>query len=455
MSFELTKSLLERLQDDVEEGRDSDILSVVSELHPADIGGVLDRLSPDEARYVLRLLEPETAAEAILELDEDVREKLLEGLTSQEIAEKVIENIESDDAALVMSELPEDKAKEVLDLLEDAEQADDIEELLGYEDGTAGAIMGKELVKVRSDWTVARAILELRRQAEEVDQVYTVYVVDKDERLLGILPLKQLLFSAESTRTLIKHICDEDVVSVKVDDDAEDVVSTMKKYDVVVLPVVTEDGRLTGRITFDDVMDVMEEEAEKDYQMASGISGSVDSDDKVLRLTRARLPWLLIGLVGGILVANVISLYEEQLRIDPKLAFFIPLIAAMGGNVGVQSSAIIVQGLANRTIATGGIVARLMKELSVALLNALVCGALILVYNLTIGSAQPLSFTVSIALFTVIIFAALFGTLTPLLLDRVKVDPALATGPFITTLNDIFGLIVYFVVGRLLYGMPW
>jgi len=229
----------------------------------------------------------------------------------------------------------------------------------------------------------------------------------------------------------------------------------MKKYDVVVLPVVTEDGRLTGRITFDDVMDVMEEEAEKDYQMASGISGSVDSDDKVLRLTRARLPWLLIGLVGGILVANVISLYEEQLRIDPKLAFFIPLIAAMGGNVGVQSSAIIVQGLANRTIATGGIVARLMKELSVALLNALVCGVLILVYNLTIGSAQPLSFTVSIALFTVIIFAALFGTLTPLLLDRVKVDPALATGPFITTLNDIFGLIVYFVVGRLLYGMPW
>ncbi|MBK8341482.1 MAG: magnesium transporter [Flavobacteriales bacterium] len=285
-----TKSLLERLQSDVEEGRDQDILAVLSELHPADIGGVLDRLTLDEARYVIRLLEPETAAEAVLELDEDVREKLLEGLTSKEIAEKLIENFDSDDAADVMADLPEQKAKEVLDLLEDEGQADDIEELLRHQEGTAGALMAKELISVRADSTVARAIVDMRQQAKEVEHVYTIYVVDKDDRFFGILPLKDLLFSAESTRTLIKHICQTDAVSVLVDTDVEEVVSRMKKYDVVVLPVVDTENRLVGRITFDDVMDVMQEEAEEDYQLASGISEDVDASDSPMVQVRARLP---------------------------------------------------------------------------------------------------------------------------------------------------------------------
>ena len=234
-----------------------------------------------------------------------------------------------------MADLPEEKAKEVLDLLDDEEQADDIEELLRYQEGTAGALMAKELVSVRADATVARAIVEMRQQAREVDHVYTVYVVDKDERLVGILPLKELLFSAESTRTLIKHICETEVVSVRVDTDAEEVVNRMKKYDVVVLPVVDKDGRLVGRITFDDVMDVMQEEATEDYQLASGISEDVDATDSPMVQTRARLPWLLIGLAGGVLSSQIIGLYEEELRIDPKMAFFMPLIAATAGNVGV------------------------------------------------------------------------------------------------------------------------
>lgn len=453
MSFELTKSLLEQLQEDVEQHHDSAVLAVVGDLHPADIGGILDRLDVSEASYVLRLLDKETAAEAILELDEDVREKLLDSLTSQEIAETLIENIDSDDAADVMAELSEDRAKEVLEFLEDEDQADDIEELLGYADGTAGALMGKELVKVRADWSVARAVVEMRRQAEEVENIYSVYVVDKEDRLYGILPLKELLFSAESTRTLIKHICETDAISVKVDDDAEDVVSKMKKYDVVVLPVVGEDGRLLGRITFDDVMDVMGEEADKDYQLASGISEDVDLTDSLLVLTRARLPWLLIGIVGGILSSQIIGLYEEQLRIDPKMAFFMPLIAATGGNVGVQSSAIVVQGLAARTLINTNIFGRLMKEMLVGLVNASICAAFIFAVNLALDQSQALTYTVSIALFTVIMIAASFGTVIPLLLDKLNVDPALATGPFVTTLNDIFGLLTYFGVGHLMYDL--
>ncbi|MBL8011838.1 MAG: magnesium transporter [Flavobacteriales bacterium] len=453
MSFELTKGLLDRIRGDVEVGRDQDILAVVSELHPSDIGGLLGRLTLDEARYVLRLLEEETAAEAILELDEDLRERLLEGLTSQEIAEKVIGHIDSDDAADVMADLPEEKAKEVLDLLDDEEQADDIEELLRYQEGTAGALMAKELVSVRADASVARAIVEMRQQAREVDHVYTVYVVDKDDRLVGILPLKELLFSAESTRTLIKHICETDVVHVRVDTDAEEVVNLMKKYDVVVLPVVDKDGRLVGRITFDDVMDVMQEEATEDYQLASGISEDVDATDSPLVQTRARLPWLLIGLAGGVLSSQIIGLYEEELRIDPKMAFFMPLIAATAGNVGVQSSAIVVQGLAAGTLQNLRVGARLWKELRVAMLTALICGTLIFAVNLALRQSQALSYTVSIALCTVILTAALFGTLIPLVLDRIKVDPALATGPFVTTLNDIFGLLTYFSVGHVMYDL--
>ncbi len=453
MSFELTKPLLERIRTDVAEGRDSGVLELLSELHPADIAQIIDRLSQEEASYVFRLLNGEEAAEVLLNLDEDTREDLLASLTSREIAEEVLEHIDSDDAADVMAELSEEKQREVIALLDDQEQREDIEELLRYKEGTAGALMAKELVKVRTDWSVARAIVDMRQQAQEVEHVYTIYVVDKDDQLFGVLPLKKLLFAAESTRTLIKHICDDDVVSVTADTDVEEVVMLMKKYDVVVLPVVDAMNRLIGRITFDDVMDVMTEEATEDYQLASGISEDVDATDSPLVQVRARLPWLLIGLAGGILSSQIIAQYEEELRIDPKMAFFMPLIAATAGNVGVQSSAIVVQGLAAGTMDGVNLLARLWKELRVAIISALVCGMLIFLINLALQQSQALSYTVSIALFTVILTAAMFGTMIPLLLERLKVDPAMATGPFVTTLNDITGLLTYFTVGHFMYDL--
>lgn len=453
MSFELTKPFLDRIRADVAEGRDSQVQALLSQLHAADIATIIDRLDLDESAYVYRLLESEQAADVVLELDEDTREDLLSSLTSREIAEDVLEHIESDDAADVMAELPEEKQREVIALLDDREQREDIEELLGYKEGTAGALMAKELISVRSDASVARAIVDMRRQAKEVEHAYTIYVVDKDDRLYGILPLKELLFTAESTRTLIKHICETDIVFVNVNTDVEDVVTMMKKYDVVVLPVVDNEHKLVGRITFDDVMDVMTEEAEEDYQLASGISEDVDAMDKPLVQVRARLPWLLIGLAGGVLSSRIIGQFESQLRIDPTMAFFMPLIAATAGNVGVQSSAIVVQGLAAGRLESVNIFARLWKELRVAVVTALVCGLLMFIVNLALQQTQALTYTVSIALFTVILTAALFGTVTPLIMDRLKVDPALATGPFVTTLNDIFGLLTYFSVGHLMYGL--
>ena len=453
MSFELTKPLLDRIREDVAEGRDSSVQELLSELHPADIAQVIDRLGDEEGVYVFRLLDSEEAAEVLLELDEDTREELLGSLTSREIAEDVLEHIDSDDAADVMAELPEEKQREVIALLEDEEQREDLEELLRYHEGTAGALMAKELVLVRTDWTVARAIVEMRKQAQEVDHVYTIYVVDKDDKLVGVLPLKKLLFAAESTRTLIKHLCDDDIVSVTTDTDVEEVVKLMKKYDVVVLPVVDPEGRLTGRVTFDDVMDVMTEEATEDYQLASGISEDVDATDSPLVQMRARLPWLLIGLAGGILSSQIIAQYEDELRIDPKMAFFMPLIAATAGNVGVQSSAIVVQGLAAGTLDGVNLMARLWKELRVALITGFTCAVLIFLVNLALQQSQALSYTVSIALFTVILTAAMFGTMIPLLLERLKVDPAVATGPFVTTLNDITGLLTYFTVGHFMYDM--
>lgn len=454
MAFELTKDVLAEIKAAVDNGQQETLLELLSDVHAADVAEILDQVDIRAASAIYRSLEHEFSADVLMELDEDLREKILGELSSKEIAEQVIENIDSDDAADVISELSVEKAKEVLDHVEN-EVSDGIEELLAYEDGSVGSIMAKEMITTQADWSVKRAVIEMRRQSEDVDKIYTIYVVDSDGVLTGWLSLKDLLFNSESTRTRISDLATSDIHTLSPHEDAEDAVDKLKKYDLVTMPVVDDSGVLLGRVTFDDAMDVMEEEAEKDFQMASGISGIVESDDSILKLTRARLPWLVIGLIGGILVAQVIALYEEQLRIDPRLAFFIPLIAAMGGNVGVQSSAIIVQGLANRTIKTHAILSRLSKELIVGLLNAAVCGTLLLTFNMVIGSTGALSYTVSIALFAVIIFAALFGTVTPLILDRFKVDPALATGPFITTMNDIMGLLVYFWVGQLFYeAMP-
>lgn len=444
--LDITKDYIEGIREHIQAGRDTEIKEIFLDLHPADIAEVFEELKANEAVYVYRLLDKDTAADVLVELDESVQEKLLSSLTSREIAREVLDRIDSDDAADMISELSDARIEEIISHIEDEEQASDLIDLLNYEDGTAGAMMAKELVKVNQNWNITQCIREMRKQAEDLENVYSIYVVDDHNKLLGTLSLKNLLFSSTSTRTIVKELYNpKELKTVLPNDDVEQVIRMMEKYDLAAMPVVNDGGQLLGRITFDDAMDVLREESGKDYQLASGISEDVESGDSIFTLTRARLPWLLIGMAGGLAGAHIIGIYN--IEENPSMALFIPLIAAMGGNVGVQSAAIVVQGLANKSIETSQLSARLLKELGVGLLNGAICALVILVASNMLNFGMEISITVSLALICVIVFAALFGTFVPLVLNKYKIDPAIATGPFITTSNDILGLMIYFTIG--------
>ncbi len=449
--FELTRDFIDNLKQAVSNNDEVAVYNQIRDLHAADIAELYNGLTIEEAKFVYLLLNSDVAADVLIELEEDDRERFLAALPGEIIAKQFIGSMESDDAADIIGELPADKKEEVLQNIDDLEQAGEIVDLLGYDEDSAGGLMAKELIKVNENWDVETCIREVRKQAEEVEDVYYVYVVDDNDILKGTVSLKRIMLARSNAK--IKNLNKPDVISVNTDTPSEEVANIMEKYDIVALPVIDSIGRLMGRITIDDVVDVIKEEAEKDYQMISGITEDVEPSDNVFILTRARIPWLFIGLLGGILGAQVIGVYEAEIKIDPKLAMFVPLIAAMGGNVGVQSSSIVVQGLANKSINLDTTWKKLIKEMSVALIIAAAFSSLILVYNLIFSSTLELTLTVSTSLFSVILFASVFGTFIPLILDRFKIDPAVATGPFITTTNDILGLFIYFGIGRLLYGV--
>jgi magnesium transporter len=449
MSFEITKEYLEDLQQLIAEKNNDALHTLLEEVHYADVAEIIDELDTDDGLYLIKLLDSDITAEVIAELDEDVREDILKGLSSKEIAEEISE-LDTDDAADIISELSEKQKKEVISHIEDEEHAKDIIDLLRYHEDTAGGLMAKELVKVNENWNVLTCVKEMRAQAEEVSRVHSIYVVDDNDILKGRLSLKDLLTT--STKTAIKDVFIKQVDSVNVDDDAEDVAKIMQKYDLEAIPVVDELGRLVGRITIDDIVDVIKEEAEKDYQMAAGISQDVEADDTIWELTKARLPWLILALFGGFVSVSILGGFEEAMLQYPILFFFTPLIAAMAGNVGVQSSAIIVQGLANDSL-RGSLWNRLLKEVSQSLLNGFVLAALLMSAGMFfLGFELKVGLTVAVSLISVIIIASIIGTFVPIILDKRGIDPALATGPFITTSNDILGILIYFSIAKLILG---
>ncbi len=443
---EITKEYLDEIQTLIEQGEERSLVAHLEDFHETDIALILNQLRREDVNYAYRLLKDDIRPAVLVDVDDEVREEILGSLSSKEIAEDVIDGLESDDAADVIGSLPSDKMMEVMSKAKDKESVSDVLSLLSYPEGSAGALMAKELVKVEETWSVATAIKEIRIQSKDIENLYTIYVVNSFGELTGRLSLQNLLLTAASTRTPVGELKDdEDIISIKAKEKEELVVSLMERYDLVALPVTDDNGILLGRITIDDAVDVIIEEAERDYQLASGISEDVESYDSVWTLTRARLPWLLIGLGGGVGGAYVIGAFD--IVSNPEMALFIPLIAAMGGNVGVQSSAIVVQGLATSSINTSNIATRLIKELSVGLLNGVICAGIIFIVTILLGFDKALSTTVGISLLCVIVFAALFGAFIPLMLEKRKIDPALATGPFITTANDIIGLIIYFSIG--------
>lgn len=447
----IDQAFVKNIKQLIEQGDTDSVSELLGEMYAEDIAELLDKVQPEEARIVMSLVEKGKIIKVLVEMEENVRESFLSAYSPKEIAEDFIQNMDSDDAAYVLNQLPVKDKEDVIAGLSDIEYASSLLSLLSYEEYTAGSLMAVELVKANEEWTVGQCVEEIRRQAENVDTIYVVYVVDSHERLLGLITLKNLILANPSS--LLSTVYNKEVISVSTSTDSEEIANLFKKYDLVVLPVVNALGQLVGRITVDDVVEVIKEEAKEDYQLMSGITEDVDATDKVWVLSRARLPWLLIGLLGGIASSRFIEIYEDQLQIHPEMAFFMPLIAAMGGNAGVQSSAIVVQGLANNTLGTKNIVPKVLKELRVALLNGIICSALLFGYNLLFSESYDLSITVSVALMSVIIFASVLGTFIPMVLEKMKIDPAIATGPFITTTNDLLGLAIYFTIGHFLYNV--
>jgi magnesium transporter len=449
MAFEITDEFLENLVGFIYENNDSKIKEIFEEIHFADIAEVLDEVNFEEAIYIIKLLDSEKTSEILTELDEDTRENILENLSAKEIAEEVGE-MDSDDAADIIGELSPERQKRVINALKDTELAADIKELLSYGDNTAGALMAKELVKVYETWTVAGCMRRIRGQAQEVTRVHSIYVVDKENKLVGRLSLKDLIIAKSDQK--IADISKAKVDAVNVNEEEEAVAKIMLKYDLEAIPVVDDNNVLLGRITIDDIVDVLKEEADKDYQMAAGLSQDVDSDDSIFELTKARLPWLFLGLIGGIGAFIIMEGFQDIFTTYASLFFFTPLIAAMAGNVGVQSSAIIVQGLANDDV-KGSIGSRLLKEMLLAALNGVILALFLFLFVWVSKGEINLALAISVSLVVVIVIAGLIGTFVPLFLNKRGIDPAIATGPFITTSNDIFGILIYFMIAKMILGI--
>jgi len=448
MQFQLTTDFLNQIEQLIAVQDGNALKEILHEYHFADIAEILEELDSDEATYLIKLLESEITSEALMEVDDDVREKILDRLSPTEIAAE-LDELDTDDAVDFISELDDAIQKEVIGQIEDQTRAADIVELLKYDEDTAGALMAKELVQVKETWTVAGCVREMRRQAKNVTRVHSIYVTNKEGQLTGRLSLKDLLTAGEKAHISDIFIPKVDYVTVHTEN--EDVARIMQKYDLEAIPVVDDQGVLVGRITIDDILDFVKEEADKDYQMAAGISQDVEADDSIWQLTRARLPWLVLGLIGGLGSVYIMQGFEEALNSFPILFFFTPLIAAMAGNVGVQSSAIIVQGLANDNV-KGSLFNRLLKEVGLALINGTALGLLVIIFGAIVGQDQLVSFTIAISMLSVIIVAALVGTFVPIILDKRGIDPAIATGPFITTSNDIFGIFLFFYIAKTILG---
>ena len=447
--FEFSAALLETVESGIKNKNDAALQKQLNALHYADIAEILDELNLDQATYIIKLLDSETTSDVLSELEEDVREKVLQNLSVKEIAEEVKE-LDTDDAVDLISELPPERKQKVIAQIDDKDLVADINELLEYDENSAGGLMAKELVKVYETWTVAGCLRKIRTQAENVKRVHSIYVVDKADKLIGRLSLKDLLIAKNETK--ISAIYIPKVDAVHVNDDDEDVARLMAKYDLEAVPVVDDEKTLLGRITIDDIVDVIIEEAEKDYQLAAGITQDVDAEDSIFALTRARLPWLFLGLIGGVGAAIIMGTFDTIIEDFSLILLFTPLIAAMAGNVGVQSSAIIVQGLANDDI-KGSINSRLIKEMFLATLNGIILAVFLFGFMWFWKQDFQTALAVSVSLVAVIIVAGIVGTFIPLFLHKRGIDPAIATGPFITTSNDIFGILIYFIIAKFILNI--
>ena len=449
-TFELSKELIDNISDLILNKNNKEIKKIVKTLHYADLAELINELKFDESLYLLKLIDSDKTSDVLTELDDDLRERVLKEFSEKEIAGEIKE-LDSDDAVDILSELSEEKKEKVISLIKDENITENIRELLNYDEDTAGGLMAKELISVNENWSVLKCLREIRKQAKDITRVHSIYVLNKKEELIGRLSLKDLIMSPSKKK--IKQIYIPKVDYVNVNDSGEDVAKLMRKYDLEAIPVINDDRQLLGRITIDDIVDFIKDEAEEDYLLAAGVSNDVEADDSIFELSKARLPWLILGLFGGLGSVFILESFEEIMASESlrALFFYTPLIAAMAGNVGVQSSAIVVQGLANDVI-KGSVLKRLVKEVSLTVLNGIILSLLIIGFGQIVNQPIEMSLTISVSMIFVIIVAALIGTAVPIILDKLDIDPAIATGPFITTGNDVIGILLFFYTAKIILG---
>ena len=449
-TFELSKEIIQEISQLISSQKNKEIKKIVDVIHYADLAEIINELDFDQRVYLIKLIDSDKTSDVLTEVDEDVREKILEALSVKEIAGEIKE-LDSDDAVDILSDLPDEKQEKVISFIKDESKTENIRELLNYEEDTAGGLMAKELISVNENWSVLKCLREIRRQAKEITRVHSIYVLNRKKVLIGRLSLKDLITSPSKSK--IQEIYIPKVDYVHVNDSADEVAKLMSKYDLEAIPVVNNDIELLGRITIDDIVDYMKDEAEEDYRLAAGIFEDVEADDSIFDLTKARLPWLILGLFGGLGSVFILESFEsimgsKELR---SLFFYTPLIAAMAGNVGVQSSAIVVQGLANDVI-KGSLISRLLKEIGLTIINGLILSLILILFGMIIKQSLEMSIAISSSMVLVIIVAALIGTSVPIILDKFGIDPAIATGPFITTGNDVVGILLFFYVAKIILG---
>ena len=449
-TFKLSNELINNISDLILRKNNKEIKNIVKNLHYADLAELVNELSFNDSIYLIKLIDSDKTSDVLTELDDDVREKILKELSEKEIAVEIKE-LDSDDAVDILSELPGEKKEKVISLIKDENITENIRELLKYDEDSAGGLMAKELISVNENWSVLKCLREIRKQAKDITRVHSIYVLNNKEELIGRLSLKDLIMSPSKKK--IKQIYIPKVDYVNVNDSGEDVVKLMTKYDLEAIPVVNDNRKLLGRITIDDIVDFIKDEAEEDYLLAAGVSNDVEADDSIFELSKARLPWLILGLLGGLGSVFILESFEEIMASESlrALFFYTPLIAAMAGNVGVQSSAIVVQGLANDLI-KGSVFRRLFKEVSLTILNGIILSLLIIGFGQIVNQPIEMSLTISASMICVIVVAALIGTAVPIILNKLNIDPAIATGPFITTGNDVIGILLFFYLAKIILG---
>ena len=431
--------LIEEVKHFAEQGNRQGLGKLIDDMRAADLADLIEHLDREERLFIFNLLEPDGAGEVLVEIETPVQERILKDLDNQAITE-IVQGLDSDDAADLVGDLPDDRAREIIERVGD-EVSEELEKLLPYPEDTAGGIMALEFVAVKADTSVKDAIDTIREKREEVENLYYIWVVDDLGKLVGVISLKDLVL--EPTDQKISDILNPEVISVHVDTDQEEVARLVKKYDLVAIPVVGDDHQLVGRITHDDIIDVIEEEADEDISLMAGVIDQEIAEESTLKISRARLPWLIAGLFGGIIAAAVINKFESSLEKVLALSFFFPVIMAMGGSTGTQAATIVVRGLATGDISLMNIGKRLWMEMRVSLVNALVCGFLLALIVGTWVSDYGLGSVVGLALVLIIVNAGVIGSAVPMALKKWNIDPALATGPFVTTSNDILSLLIY------------